>query len=163
MMGISRDTLRRRRREWGWKERPRETGVRGSRPAMTPPRKLVTSQHRARPAADSIAAARRRSVASRIMTMLEGELERVEITFKESGVSTDAAIDNRIRALLGVTKMLREVELMTKPDEVIPPNASNNETARDIDEFREALARRIESFVEARQNADGGSDGGAAG
>ena len=86
-----------------------------------------------------------------------------ETTFREAGVSAGGAFDNRIRAILGVTKALREVELMTKPDEVIPPDAADNDTPRNIDEFREALARRIESFVTAQQNADGGTDGGAAG
>jgi hypothetical protein len=146
VMGISPDTLRRRSIEWGWKPRPRLSAVRASRLA-----------------GDPAAAARRRAVASRIMAMLEDELARIETTFREAGVSAGGAFDNRIRAILGVTKALREVELMSKPDEVIPPDAADNDTPRNIDEFREALAQRIESFVTAQQNADGGTDGGAAG
>jgi len=96
------------------------------------------------------------------MTMLEDELARIESTFKEVGACTEGAFDNRMRALLGVTKTLREVELMSKPDEVIPPDADHTDATRDIDEFREALARRIESFVAAQQDPDGGTDGGAA-
>ena len=102
-------------------------------------------------------------LAARIMVMLEGELARIETTFKQAGASAEGAFDNRIRALLGVTKMLREVELMSKPDEAVPPDAADNDSPRDIDEFRDALARRIDAFVAARQNADGGPDGGAVG
>ena len=161
VMGISPDTLRRRSIEWGWKERPRPSAVRTSRPAGG--MRFAARQHHAGFTGDPAAAARRRAVALRIMAMLEDELARIETTFREAGVSAGGAFDNRIRAILGVTKALREVELMSKPDEVIPPNAAENDTPRNIDEFREALARRIESFVTAQQNADGGTDGGAAG
>ena len=161
VMGISPDTLRRRSIEWGWKQRPRLSSVHASRPAGGT--RIATRQHHAGSAGDPAAAARRRAVALRIMAVLEDELARIETTFREAGVSAGGAFDNRIRAILGVTKALREVELMSKPDEVIPPNAADNDTPRNIDEFREALARRIESFVTAQQNADGGTDGGAAG
>ena len=161
MMGISPDTLRRRSIEWGWKERPRLSRVRACGSGGGTPG--ATRQHHAGSVGDPAAAARRRAVASRIMAMLEDELARIETTFREAGVSAGGAFDNRIRAILGVTKALREVELMSKPDEVIPPNAADNDTPRNIDEFREALARRIKSFVTAQQNADGGTDGGAAG
>jgi hypothetical protein len=160
MMGISPDTLRRRSIEWGWKERPRLSAVRASRPAGGT---RFATRHHAGSAGDPAAAARRRAVALRIMAMLEDELARIETTFREAGISAGGAFDNRIRAILGVTKALREVELMSKPDEVIPPHAADNDTPRNIDEFREALAQRIESFVTAQQNADGGTDGGAAG
>jgi hypothetical protein len=161
VMGISADTLRRRSIEWGWKERPRKSAVRASRTAGGP--RFTVRQHHAGSAGDPAAAARRRAVASRIMAMLEDELARIETTFKEAGVPAGGAFDNRIRAILGVTKALREVELMTQPDEVILPDAADNDTPPNIDEFREALAQRIESFVAAQQNADGGTDGGAAG
>ena len=161
MMGISPDTLRRRSIEWGL-----EGAAASGRCARLQAwrRNAVRDEtHHAGSAGDPAAAARRRAVALRIMAMLEDELARIETTFREAGVSAGGAFDNRIRAILGVTKALREVELMTKPDEVIPPNAADNDTPRNIDEFREALARRIESFVTAQQNADGGTDGGAAG
>ena len=163
VMGISPDTLRSRSIEWGWKQRPRLSAVRASRSAGGTPGRFTARQHHAGSAGDPAAAARRRAAALRIMAMLEDELARIETTFREAGVSAGGAFDNRIRAILGVTKALREVELMSKPDEVIPPNAVDNDTPRNIDEFREALARRIESFVTAQQNADGGTDGGAAG
>jgi hypothetical protein len=162
-MGISPDTLRRRSIEWGWKERPRRSPVRAFRPAGATPGRFAARHYQAGSAGDPAAAARRRAVALRIMAMLEDELARIETTFKEAGVSAGGAFDNRIRAILGVTRALREVELMSKPDEVIPPDAADNDTPRNIDEFRDALARRIESFVAAQQNADGGTDGGAAG
>jgi hypothetical protein len=160
VMGISADTLRRRSIEWGWKERPRKSDVLASRTAGGA--RFAARQHHAS-AGDPAAAARRRAVASRIMAMLEDELARIETTFREAGVPAGGAFDNRIRAILGVTKALREVELMTKPDEVILPDAADTDTPRNIDEFRDALARRIESFVTAQQNTDGGTDGGAAG
>ncbi|HET7166091.1 MAG TPA: hypothetical protein VFI94_13225, partial [Pseudolabrys sp.] len=122
VMGISADTLRRRSIEWGWKERPRKSAVRASRTAGGT--RFATRQHHAS-AGDPAAAARRRAVASRIMAMLEDELARIETTFREAGVPAGGAFDNRIRAILGVTKALREVELMTKPDEVILPDAAD--------------------------------------
>jgi hypothetical protein len=47
------------------------------------------------------------------MTMLEDELARIENTFKDVGACAEAAFDDRIRTLLGVTKALREVELIS--------------------------------------------------
>ena len=117
-------------------------------------------QHQAS-ADESSAAARRRAAAARIMTMLEDELARIENTFKDIGACTEVAFDNRIRTLLGVTKALREVELISKSDEVNPPDAADNDATRDIDEFREALARRVESFATAQQNAIGGTNNAA--
>jgi hypothetical protein len=149
MMGISLDTLRRRGREWGWQRHSRLPATRESPGSLSR-------------VSESIAAARRRAVASRIMTILEDELARIENMFRDIGASTEGAFDNRMRALLGVTKTLREVELMSRSNEVIPPDAADNDSTRDIHEFREALARRIESFVAAQQNANGGTDDGAA-
>jgi hypothetical protein len=162
VMGVSVDTLRRRSREWGWQLPPRQTGSR--MPAISGgTRSLSVGRQRHGGSVDeSVTAARRRAVASRIMTMLEDELARIESTFKDVGASIEGAFDNRMRALLGVTKTLREVELMSKSDEVIPPDAADNDATRDIHDFREALARRIESFVAAQQNADGGTDDRAA-
>src|SRR4029077_6973651 len=71
MMGISSDTLRRRSIEWGWKERPRLSAVRASRPAGGTPGRFAARQHHAGSAGDPAAAARRRAVALRIMAMLE--------------------------------------------------------------------------------------------
>jgi hypothetical protein len=95
------------------------------------------------------------------MTMLEDELARIENAFKDVGACAEAAFDDRIRTLLGVTKALREVELISKSDEVTTPDATDNDATRDIDQFREALARRIESFAAAQQNAVSGTDDGA--
>jgi hypothetical protein len=95
------------------------------------------------------------------MTMLEDELARIENTFKDVGACSEAAFDNRIRTLLGVTKALREVELISKSDEVNTPDAADNDATRDIDQFREALARRIESFATAQQDAIGGTNNAA--
>jgi hypothetical protein len=165
MMGISLDTLRQRSGEWGWQCRQRQSGARACMPAIRggPGNLLVVRKQHRGFVDESLAAARRRAAASRIMTMLEDELARIENTFKEVGACAEGAFDNRIRTLLGVTKTLREVELMSKSDEVIPPDAADNDATRDIDEFREALARRIESFAAAQQNANGGTDDGAIG
>jgi len=121
-----------------------------------PPEPIAEAEHIS---PDTIA--RRRAVALRIMAMLEDELTRIEAMFEEAGASGDGAFDNRIRALLGVTRALREVDMMSKPAEVMAPDAADNHKPRDVDEFREALARRIESFIAAQQSPDGGVDGGA--
>ena len=120
-------------------------------------------QQCAESADDAAATPRQSGLAERITTLLEDELTRIETAFKQAGVSAEGSFDSRIRALVGVTKTLREVELIRKSEEAVPPNAAESNAARDIDEFREALARRIESFAAAQQKSDGLSDGGAAG
>jgi hypothetical protein len=90
VMGISPDTLRRRSIEWDWKQRPRLSAVRPSRPAGGTPGQFAARQHRAGSAGDPAAAGRRRAVALRIMAVLEDELARIETTFREAGVSAGA-------------------------------------------------------------------------
>lgn len=165
MMGISSDTLRRRSREWRWHSRQRQRRARTRTPTIHGGSGHLSTRREPQEGhvQELFAAPRRHAVASRIMTMLEDELARIENTFKEVGACAEGAFDNRIRTLLGVTKMLREVELVSKSDEVVPPDAAEKKSIRDIDEFREALARRIESFVAAQQNADVGTDDGVIG
>jgi hypothetical protein len=161
MMEIGLDTLHRHRRESDWQCRQHPSGTRACVPAICGDSGNLPHQQHQGSGDECSAAARRRAAASRIMTMLEDELARIENTFKDVGACAEAAFDDRIRTLLGVTKALREVELISKSDEVTTPDATDNDATRDIDQFREALARRIESFAAAQQNAVGGTDDGA--
>jgi hypothetical protein len=154
-------------RESDW-ERNRQENASGTESSLsaapaTAFQSTPAPQQSAGNADDAAATPRQSGLAERITTLLEDELTRIETAFKQAGVSAEGSFDSRIRALVGVTKTLREVELIRKSEEAVPPNAAESNAARDIDEFREALARRIESFAAAQQKSDGLSDGGAAG
>jgi hypothetical protein len=161
MTEIGLDALLMHSREWQCGQH--SGGTRAGVPVLCEdPGKVPAGRQQHQGSADeSSASARRRAAAARIMTMLEDELARIENTFKDVAACTEAAFDNRIRTLLGVTKALREVELISKSDEVNTPDAADNDATRDIDEFRDALARRIESFAAAQQNAIGGTNNAA--
>jgi hypothetical protein len=160
MMGISRDTLRARIREWGWQRREHPRGavdllraVRGAAIATaseSPPAAAPVS-------GDPVSAEQRAAIAVRIQKVVEREMTAIERMLDKAGVADQTAAEASARALAGIARTLREVALLNKPPEVIPPDdADNDPVPRDIDEFRRALARRIEAFIASRQDGDGG-------
>jgi hypothetical protein len=59
--------------------------------------------------------------------------------------------------MASISRALREIATLVQPDEVkAPDDADDDPVPRDIDEFRNELARRIRGFIEARSaGADG--------
>jgi hypothetical protein len=72
------------------------------------------------------------------------------------GPSNEAEAERTVRTLAGISRTLREIAALNRPDEVAPPDeADDDPVPRDLDEFRNELARRIRGFVEARRNGAG--------
>lgn len=69
-----------------------------------------------------------------------------------------------MRTLAGITRTLREIAALNQPDEMTPPNETDNDPIpRDIDEFRNELARRINALIDDRGDEESGETVEAAG
>ena len=140
MMGISRRTLERRIYEWGW----------------TPRSPLRVVADRARVAAATAPAAgappTRTAIAARILDAVVRELDVIDKILDKAGPASQGEAERSARTVASTTRALREMAEFVQPDEVTPPDAPDPDSIpRDIDEFREAVARRIDAFIAARR------------
>lgn len=139
MMGISRKTLERRIPEWGWTPRSSfRVMTDRARVATVPPRIAGLP-------------AMRRSVAERILNAVNRELDVIDKILRKAGPANKGEIERSTRTVVSTARALRELAAVNMPDEATPPHEPDPDSApRDLDEFRAALARRIEAFIDAR-------------
>ena len=169
MMGVSRDTLRARAREWGWTRRPHTAralellhAVRGAAAAAAPDAMPEALPAAKQPPSGPVTPEQRAALAQRIQNVVEREMTALERLLDKAGESGHGGAENSARALAGIARTLREVALLNRPAEaMLPDEADDDPIPRDIDEFRRELARRINAFVDARQKGDGGMPDGA--
>jgi hypothetical protein len=151
LMGVSRTTLTRRVAEWGWLRRS---------PARQLTERAVVATA---PAATAIAPASRLDLAARILTVAERSLAAVDRVLAKVGPADEAGAERSARTLAAVARSLREMTVLTRPQELMPPDdADDDPIPRDIDEFRRELARRIHALVDARTGERSGNPDGAA-
>lgn len=163
LMGISRRTLENRIVEWNWKRRRLPSGaidifhaVRGAAAAVataeTPPPVGAI--------AGPALAQQRAALAARIQNVVEREMTVVERVVSMLGPADDAEAERTVRTLAGISRTLREIAALNQPNEVTPPNeADDDPIPRDIDEFRNELARRINALIDAEQDEESGETG----
>jgi hypothetical protein len=168
MLGIARSTLNNRVREWKWVRRSGAGGavdiarvVRGNAVAV------LTANADLAPAAvpadfvrlAPVSAERRAALAARIQAVAEREMDVIERVVQVLGPADEAGAERVTRTLARVSRTLREVAALNQPDEVTPPDdADADPLPRDIDEFRNELARRIRGIIAARKAAAAGGD-----
>ncbi len=149
LLGISRRTLSDRASEWGWKKRnaraPNETDRRRGSADARPP---VASE--ATPPGDAEAAPQasqdRAALAARIQAAAEREIAAVERILAVLGASDPAETEGAARTLASLARTLRELvhlERRAAPTEPV----DDEHRPRDLDEFRRALARRLEELI----------------
>jgi len=111
---------------------------------------------------EPIAPWQRAALAQRIMAAAEREIDAVERILAKIAPGDQIETEYSARTVASIARTLREIAELNKPDEVIPPDEPNDDPVPlDIDEFRNELARRIHSLVEARQDREDGSGDGA--
>jgi hypothetical protein len=164
LMGVSRRTLENRIVEWNWKRRRQPSGaidifhaVRGAAAAVataeTPPPEAAI--------AASALAQQRAALAQRIQNVVEREMAVVERVVNLLGPADKAEAERTVRTLAGISRTLREIAALNQPDEVTPPNETDDDVPRDIDEFRRELAQRIHALIDARRDDESGGAVGA--
>ena len=171
MLGVSRTNFYRHAREGGWRGRRASVGafqfaraLSGS--AVAALTAAPAEQPRAAPVAadDPVSPEQRMALALRIQRVVEREMDAVERILGSIAPSDQIAAEHGARTLAHVARTLREITALTRPEREAPPDETDDDSVpRDIDAFREELARRIHAFIDARQGRESGGGGGADG
>ena len=172
MLGLSRTPFYRRVKEGGWRGRRAKVGtfefvraLSGAAVATLTSTPAPAEQPRAEvvATADPASPEQRLAMALRIQRVVEREMDAMERILAVIRPADQIEAEQGARTLAGISRALREVKALTEPDEVAPPDEADDDSIPlDIDEFREALARRIEAFVAAQRAADNGEVSGDA-
>lgn len=166
MLGLSRTNFYRRVREGGWRGRRANIGTFQFTRALSGSGVMAMmaeppEQSRAEVTVNSNPASpqQRMALALRIMRVVECQMDAVERIVKNIAPSDQIEAEHGARTLASVSRTLREIQALSKPEDEAPPDAADAEDddpiPRDIDEFRRELARRIRGFIEAERNGAG--------
>jgi hypothetical protein len=154
MMGLSRNTFDNRVCEWGW---VRRQYVSGGPAIVDAPQEAAAIPARAQslPAVHaevSIPAAgeTRFNFVARLQRVIEGQFNVLDRTLKVLNPTNDAEAERTSRTLAGITRMLQELKVTATSAGLTPPDeADHDPIPRDMDEFRNELARRIHALIDA--------------
>ena len=164
MMGISRSWFQQRAREWGWSRRRANAGITDlARVLRSRAVASVTSKAGGKPRNDTPPAGsttQATALAARIQSVVEREMDAVDRVLNTLGPADQGEAERAARTLASLAKTMREIAALMLPEQVTPPDETDDDSVpRDIDEFRRALARRIDALVDARQHGDSRSGG----
>jgi len=110
---------------------------------------------------DAEAVAQQRvAIAQRLITVADREVDAIEriIAVLKPGDALEA--EHSARTLASISRTLRDIALLTRPADETPPDDNDDDPIpHDIDEFRRALAIRIEGLIEARPIGEGAGSG----
>lgn len=165
MLGIRRDAFYVIVRESGWRKRRARVAtfefskVLGAAAAATLAQNQQPGEPRAAPLETlaPLSPEQRLALAERLISATEqalGAITRITAQLNPTGQSE---ANDTARTMANVTRSLREIAALIKPDEVKTPDDTDDDPVpRDIDQFRNELARRIRGFIALRQAGDGG-------
>lgn len=144
--GISRTTLLKRIKQWGWKRRRGRVpaGTQGPAPGSMPPVDLP--------------ALARADLLAGVMRSVQHELAAIEASLAKLKRSKDAAQAERMaRTLASLARTVREVMRMEAP----PPaaaaeSAEDNEPPYDVEELRRDLLARLARFAAEQEGCVSG-------
>lgn len=158
VMGISRDTLSARIKEWGWRlRRPASRGVDIFHAVRGAAAATATAETPSPGVTVPVSEQQRAALAVRIQGVVERELSAVERVLEGVGAADGGEAERSARTLASIARTVREIAALNQPDEVAPPDDDDDDPVpRDIDEFRNELARRIRCFIEERRASGGG-------
>jgi DNA-binding Lrp family transcriptional regulator len=167
MIGLSRSNFYKRVREEGWRGRRANAGIfRFTRALSGSAVMALTGEPAVQPRAepevtkDTVSPEQRAALALRIQQIVEREMDAVERILANIQPADQLEAEHSARTLASVSRTLREIAALNKPDEAMAPDeADDDPVPREIDEFRRELARRIRGFIEARRNGAGGLSG----
>lgn len=158
MMGIARPLFYRLAKAEGWRGRRAKTGVFQFARAFTEATALLPEpidQPRADilPRAQPISAERRAAIGSLILGVAEQQVAAITRIVDVIAPTNPVEVEQSARVMASLSRSLREIKALIQPEpETSCDDATDDEIPRDIDEFRHALARRIEEILDAEQD-----------
>ncbi|MCW5691855.1 MAG: hypothetical protein KIT48_05785 [Pseudolabrys sp.] len=170
MVGLARSNLYDRARELGWRSRrarPTFSFAGAVREALHAPAETQDAPAAPLPpvAIDAATVARQRvGLAHRMLVVAERELDGIERIVAVLRLSDPLEAEHGARTLASVSRVLRDISLLTNAGNETPSDDDAiDPVPRDVDEFRNELARRIRNLSEERTAHRRGSSGGATG
>lgn len=108
-------------------------------------------------AAQAFTPEERAALSARVFRAVQTQMATIEGVLKSfQPTQSEAQSERTVRIIAALNKSLREISAMLGPERMPPHDADDDPVPRDIDEFRRELARRIRSFIEARQSRAAG-------
>jgi hypothetical protein len=155
MMGLACASFYRRVHNLGWRRRKSHAGKSEFARSLTGPAvaKLLTPSAvpRAQLVANTepLSPQQRNALAQHLMATTRDALDAVQRVIAKVTPGDQVQNDHCARTLASVSRSLRDIAALNKPDEVTPPDETDDDPVpRDMDEFRYELARRIRRFIE---------------
>jgi AcrR family transcriptional regulator len=161
MMGVSRPTLQRRIKKWGWVPRKPAGHVTVREEVASPPDGIA-------PTGDIFAMPpttreERLALAAYFHRTVERGLDAVHRILGKNGPGDEAGTERAARALAITFRALREMTAVMPNEKTTSDDETSDEPVpRSIDEFRDALADQIEKILQAHRDRSGASAGGTA-
>lgn len=152
-LGISRATLNDRIPQWGWTFRryAKSAAERASTPA---------EQEESAQPAEPVTPESSLPFATQLRRVIEAQMQVAERTLRVLGPASAAEAERTARILATVSRTVQDITATAK-GHVPADDADDDAVPRDIDEFRNELARRIRGLVEEaeRRRTKLGADG----
>jgi len=160
-MGLSRSAFYLRVKEWKWKRRRYSSGGIEAEQAAAVCATAASEPVVAQQAAEKLTTEPPLAFAERLRRVIDAQMQVAERTLKVLGPASSAEAERTSRILAMVSRTVQEIQA-TAEGQTSFHETDDDPVFIDIDEFREELARRIRSFVDARRSRSGGTDGDAA-
>ena len=170
-IGLSRSNFYKRVREGGWRGRRARVGTFQFAGALSGRAVMaMTAEAAEQPRADAVPCddpatpQQRMALALRLQQVAERQMDAVERILNKVAPSDQIEAEHGARTLASVARTLREIAALNVSAQETPSDDSHDHTEpRDMDAFREELARRIHALIDARRSDQAGGGGGAAG
>jgi hypothetical protein len=159
MMDIAKPLFYRLAKAEGWRGRRAKTGVFQFARAFTEaipllPQAIDQSRAEVLPRAQPISAERRAAIGSLILGVAEQQMAAITRIVDVIAPSNPVEVEQSARVMASLSRSLREIKALIQPEPETPPDdADDDDMPRDIDAFRNELARRIRDIVDARPGA----------
>ena len=159
-MGVSRSGFYARVSGWKWKRRRYGTAVVSDHPVQEAPAPEQEAPAAPLPALEPVTPEALATIYARVVRAVRIEMDTIETVLKTLRPEREAQSERATRILATVNKTLCEIADMTRPDEMTPPDETDDDAVpRDIEQFRHELAQRIRELVGAQRNRTGASAG----
>lgn len=155
LLGVSRYTFYDRAREGNWQMRNYTRGEAPDAPIVRADEDAQHSCDEASAAQDArdekpVTAERKAALRARVYGVLEDVVGAAEQVVRTVQLGSPAQGERSARTMANVTRSMRDVDAMTKPEQSPSDDATEQDALpRDIDELRLELASRLNAFIDA--------------
>jgi DNA-binding Lrp family transcriptional regulator len=163
MMGISRNTLDNRIAEWKWQRRYyiRVEATPAPAPDAVPAASVPALLPAEIGAAPAVPAELSAHFAARLVRIIDGQCDVIDRTLRVLNPADASEAERTTRTLAVISRTVQEIKVTALSAGPPHDETDDDPVPRDIDEFRNELARRIHTLIDAQQSTESCGDGNA--